>query len=80
VRESELKKTVLAQAGVADDTQAIILLPGSPASSLPMTPQTLRDHIAFLSPPISLTSGTPTSNDNTAVLVTLSGLVGTLRG
>lgn len=38
-----------------------------------MTPQTLRDHIAFLSPSISTPSG-PAS-----VLVTLSGLIGTLQ-
>lgn len=43
-----------------------------------MTPQTLRDHIAFLSPP--LPTGTAASAPPTSVLVTLSGLIGTLRG
>ncbi|KAL1410017.1 hypothetical protein Q8F55_004019 [Vanrija albida] len=57
--------------------KAIIMLPSTPASSLPMTPQTLRDHVAFLSPPIALTRAqSPTAS----VLVTLSGLIGTLRG
>ncbi|GMK54659.1 hypothetical protein CspeluHIS016_0112450 [Cutaneotrichosporon spelunceum] len=54
--------------------KAIILLPSSPASSLPMTPQTLRDHVAFLSPPLA----TPSGSAN--VLVTLSGLIGSLQG
>lgn len=45
-----------------------MLLPESVASSLPMTPQTLRDHVAFFSP------------GEAVVLVTLSGLIGTLRG
>ncbi|BEI81409.1 hypothetical protein CcaverHIS002_0205690 [Cutaneotrichosporon cavernicola] len=53
--------------------KAIILLPSSPASSLPMTPQTLRDHIAFLSPAL------PTPSGPASVLVTLSGLVGSLQ-
>ncbi|TXT11100.1 hypothetical protein VHUM_01851 [Vanrija humicola] len=57
--------------------KAIIMLPSTPASSLPMTPQTLRDHVAFLSPPIPLTGAQPPT---ASVLVTLSGLIGTLRG
>ncbi|WVQ95627.1 hypothetical protein IAU59_002725 [Kwoniella sp. CBS 9459] len=79
--------------------KAILLLPTTPSSSLPMTPQTLRDHIGFISPPVPLASSSSTSklpghasiagdhekgsmdtDINTHVLVTLSGLVGTLRG
>ncbi|WWD20698.1 hypothetical protein CI109_105174 [Kwoniella shandongensis] len=76
--------------------KAILLLPTTPSSSLPMTPQTLRDHIAFLSPPVPLASSSYTSKQpsnesnsfnekedpasNTNVLVTLSGLIGTLKG
>ncbi|OCF43608.1 guanyl-nucleotide exchange factor [Kwoniella heveanensis CBS 569] len=77
--------------------KAILLLPTTPSSSLPMTPQTLRDHIGFISPPVPLASSSSTSKlpghassaeelekdaleINTHVLVTLSGLVGTLRG
>lgn len=40
-----------------------------------MTPQTLRDHIAFLSPALTSPGHAPAS-----VLVTLSGLIGTLQG
>ncbi|WVF68072.1 hypothetical protein IAT40_002835 [Kwoniella sp. CBS 6097] len=77
--------------------KAILLLPTTPSSSLPMTPQTLRDHIGFISPPVPLASSSSTSKHpghasnaeddekdasetNTHVLVTLSGLIGTLRG
>ncbi|KAL7422907.1 hypothetical protein Q5752_002204 [Cryptotrichosporon argae] len=59
--------------------KAIVILPSSPASSLPMTPQTLRDHIAFLSPPLAVIA--PDGQQGaTSVLVTLSGLIGTLSG
>ncbi|WVR08545.1 hypothetical protein IAU60_005600 [Kwoniella sp. DSM 27419] len=72
--------------------KAILLLPSTPSSSLPMTPQTLRDHIAFISPPMPSASSSYTSklpgiyvnedldNENTHVLVTLSGMIGTLNG
>ncbi|KAK8850516.1 hypothetical protein IAR55_004434 [Kwoniella newhampshirensis] len=76
--------------------KAILLLPTTPSSSLPMTPQTLRDHIAFLSPPVPLASSSFTSKlpgngtrsldgkdehaGSTSVLVTLSGLIGTFKG
>lgn len=54
---------------VLTSSKAVLLLPETAASSLPMTPQTLRDHIGFLAPP---------SGDG-AVVITLSGLIGTLR-
>ncbi|WVQ85958.1 hypothetical protein IAT38_008126 [Cryptococcus sp. DSM 104549] len=75
--------------------KAILLLPTTPSSSLPMTPPTLRDHVAFLSPPIPVASSSFTSkqpaNETTEkeaeeckgtvqILVTLSGLVATLQG
>ena len=70
--------------------QAIILLPTSPSSTLPVTPQALRDHIAFVSPPLSTSStgsmrvGNEPHDDlekeSISVVVTLSGLVGSLRG
>ncbi|KAK4685811.1 hypothetical protein P7C73_g4329, partial [Tremellales sp. Uapishka_1] len=62
--------------------KAIMFLPTSPSSSLPMTPQTLRDHIAFLSPfhPLSNTGDHSSSTASIAIVVTLSGLVGTLSG
>ncbi|ODN99475.1 hypothetical protein L198_03319 [Cryptococcus wingfieldii CBS 7118] len=55
--------------------QAILLLPTTPSSSLPMTPQTLRDHVTFISPPVH--SG---EQESVSVIVTLSGLIGTLKG
>ncbi|WVQ70671.1 hypothetical protein IAR50_000193 [Cryptococcus sp. DSM 104548] len=55
--------------------QAILLLPTTPSSSLPMTPQTLRDHVTFISPPVQ--SG---EQESVSVIVTLSGLIGTLKG
>jgi hypothetical protein len=55
-----------------------MLLPTTPSSSLPMTPQTLRDHIAFVSPSINTES--EKGGFSVCVLVTLSGLVGTLAG
>lgn len=55
---------------VLTSSKAVLLLPETAASSLPMTPQTLRDHIGFIAPP---------SGDG-AVVITLSGLIGTLRG
>ncbi|EJT51854.1 guanyl-nucleotide exchange factor [Trichosporon asahii var. asahii CBS 8904] len=55
---------------VLTSNKAVLLLPETAASSLPMTPQTLRDHIGFIAPP---------SGDG-AVVITLSGLIGTLRG
>lgn len=70
--------------------QAIILLPTSPSSTLPVTPQTLRDHIAFVSPPLSASSAESMragnepyddiEKESISVVVTLSGLVGSLRG
>ncbi|WRT70689.1 uncharacterized protein IL334_007687 [Kwoniella shivajii] len=41
--------------------KAVLLLPTTPASSLPMTPQTLKDHIAFIAPPVPLASSSFTS-------------------
>lgn len=81
----------------ADTLQAILLLPTTPSSSLPMTPPTLRDHVAFLSPPVSLASSSFKSIQSVSeteekadlkeeqfctlnILVTLSGLIGTLKG
>nr|XP_019007358.1 uncharacterized protein I206_07924 [Kwoniella pini CBS 10737]OCF46139.1 hypothetical protein I206_07924 [Kwoniella pini CBS 10737] len=76
--------------------KAILLLPTTPSSSLPMTPQTLRDHVAFVAPPVPLASSSytskqpgnssqifniekATSNECVSVVVTLSGLIGTIR-
>ncbi|WWD08310.1 hypothetical protein V865_006421 [Kwoniella europaea PYCC6329] len=41
--------------------KAVLLLPTTPSSSLPMTPQTLKDHVAFIAPPVSLASSSFTS-------------------
>nr|XP_018259602.1 uncharacterized protein I303_07670 [Kwoniella dejecticola CBS 10117]OBR81760.1 hypothetical protein I303_07670 [Kwoniella dejecticola CBS 10117] len=41
--------------------KAVLLLPTTPSSSLPMTPQTLRDHVAFIAPPLPLASSSFTS-------------------
>ncbi|WVW80846.1 hypothetical protein I302_102836 [Kwoniella bestiolae CBS 10118] len=41
--------------------KAVLLLPTTPSSSLPMTPQTLRDHVAFIAPPVPLASSSFTS-------------------
>ncbi|WVO17428.1 hypothetical protein L204_105120 [Cryptococcus depauperatus] len=73
--------------------KTVLLMPTTPFSSLPMTPPTLRDHIAFVSPPISMTPFVHQSESETndegqseesaeaiSVLVTLSGLMGTIRG
>ncbi|OWZ57983.1 guanyl-nucleotide exchange factor [Cryptococcus neoformans 125.91] len=77
--------------------KAILLLPTTPSSSLPMTPPTLRDHVAFLSPPVSVVSSSFKSMQSASeteekadlkeeqfctlnILVTLSGLIGTLKG
>lgn len=78
--------------GVADG-KAVLLLPTSSSSSLPITPQILRDHIAYLSPPIPLTLGASRARSSDAVsekgkeaadvvtiFTTLSGIVGTIRG
>jgi hypothetical protein len=75
--------------------QAVLLLPTTPSSSLPMTPQTLRDHIAFLSPPIPVSEplavsrksstsslsekGKAAVHDTVTMVVTMSGLVGVLK-
>lgn len=64
--------------------QAILLLPTTPASSLPITPQILRDHILF----IAQSSGCMTPlherresegglSDSVSIAVSLSGMVGT---
>ncbi|ORY31203.1 hypothetical protein BCR39DRAFT_526838 [Naematelia encephala] len=72
---------------VISSGKAVLLLPTTPSSSLPMAPQTLRDHIAFISPPISVPvisdesgSSEKPSEINVSVVVTLSGLLGTLSG
>lgn len=49
--------------------QATLLLPSSPASSLPVTTQSLRDHIMF--PVCGTNAGT--------VFVTMSGLIGVVE-
>ncbi|KAK6906608.1 hypothetical protein I203_100594 [Kwoniella mangroviensis CBS 8507] len=41
--------------------KAVLLLPTTPSSSLPMTPQTLKDHVAFIAPPVPLASSSFTS-------------------
>ena len=46
--------------------QATLLLPMTPASSLPLTPQTFKDHLIYTAP-------------GSEVIVTLSGLVGSLE-
>ncbi|KAJ9092234.1 hypothetical protein QFC19_008771 [Naganishia cerealis] len=62
-----LKTARLAYSLLAQPSQATLLLPSSPASTLPLTPQTFKDHIVFT---------TPTGD----VLATMSGLVGYLDG
>ncbi|ORX41021.1 hypothetical protein BD324DRAFT_654638 [Kockovaella imperatae] len=62
--------------------KAILLLPTTPASSsLPLTAQNVRDHVAFVGPalpdPRRRSIGSPA--DNGAMVVTLSGLLGTMK-
>ncbi|WWC92284.1 uncharacterized protein L201_007238 [Kwoniella dendrophila CBS 6074] len=75
--------------------KAVLFLPTTPSSSLPMTPQTLRDHVAFISPPVPVASSSFTSkqpgnavsdsrqakdiSENISVFVTLSGMIGTIK-
>lgn len=75
-------------------SQAVLLLPTTASSSLPITPQTLRDHIVLLSPPIPLYAKSVSSRHASSAelsekgkevptgtcqqLVTLSGLLGTV--
>jgi hypothetical protein len=88
-------KVSLASTLRAKFSQAVLLLPMTPSSSLPMTPQTLRDHIAFLSPPIPVSEplavsrksstsslsdkGKAAVHDTVTMVVTMSGLVGVLK-
>jgi hypothetical protein len=66
--------------------QAVLLLPTTPASSLPTTPQILRDHIVFLSPPdtpaTSQLKGKERDDnvESVCMVVSLSGMIGTMRG
>lgn len=55
--------------------QATLLLPTTSSSSLPITPQLLKDHVAFISPPTPPASA---NMDTALVVVTLSGIVGSL--
>ncbi|EIW69899.1 hypothetical protein TREMEDRAFT_73653 [Tremella mesenterica DSM 1558] len=66
---------------ILNDGKAFLLLPTSSSSSLPITPQILRDHIIYLGPSVSLPSseGGKESTTTCNVIVTLSGLVGTLH-
>ena len=67
-----------------------MLLPTTPVSSLPITTQVLRDHVAFLSSSIPQSASashvdaasirSEGANGSATSIVTLSGLVGTLRG
>lgn len=74
-------------------TQAVLLLPATSTSSLPITPQILRDHIAYLSTPMPLTLAASRARSSDAVsekgkevaeavtiFTTLSGICGTIKG